>query len=488
MKRRSDSDPAIGSIKRVNSCVSSVAFIAGLMDGDVTLRKSEPCITDLQATAEDAVCHLQQVSVATDESASSTDNFFVEDSEEDIAIDLGPIKRIMISSRTEASASVNLGDYKTGVVFADSSLHIDLRNRFHPERPLRVTTIHDTLVEAGIHERCTLFELEQELPSRSSESAFLNNDDFLRVHLPGYLQRLEKLSGCTCQDALDADAQQFQSVFLTSDSVRLAKNAAASLCRLVSKVVDGDLDNGFAVIRPPGHHAEPGMAGGYCIVNNVAVAAAYARDYLGVGKVLIVDWDVHHGNGTQAAFLKDPNVMYISVHRWQGGNFYPYQSSGGPTAVGVDQGLGFNVNVGWNRKGMGDNEYYATWNKIVMPLAYEYKPDLILVSAGFDAATGDMGECHVTPECFGNLTQSLMTLTNGKLVCSLEGGYVRSVLGQCVLRVVEALLNRCHDHQEEHIGLDDIDASAAASIRATMASQRSFWQCIQEDSRFLATD
>ena len=149
--------------------------------------------------------------------------------------------------------------------------------------------------------------------------------------------------------------------------------------------------------------------------------------------------------------------------------------------VGVDQGLGFNVNVGWNRKGMGDDEYYAAWNKVVMPLACEYEPDLVLVSAGFDAAIGDMGECHVTPECFGHLTQSLMTLSNGKVVCTLEGGYIRSVLGKCVLRVVEALLNRRHDHQEENVDLDDIDVSAAASIRATMASQRSYWQCIRQD-------
>ena len=482
----SDSEPTIGSIKRANSSISCLPLTDMLKDGGIVHGKSEPCMADL-STTEDTVRHVKQVSVSTDESACASDIFFIEDFEEDITVDLSSIKEIRLSSQTELFAPVkpsspfDAGDYKTGIVFEDSRLHVDSRNRFHPERPLRVTTIRDALVEAGIHERCALFECEQELPPQSSELSFLSNDDFLRVHLPGYLQRLEKLSGCTCQDALDADAQQFQSVFLTSDSVRLAKNAAASLCRLVAKVVTGDLDNGFAVIRPPGHHAEPGMAGGYCIVNNVAVAAAYARDYLGVGKVLIVDWDVHHGNGTQAAFLKDPNIMYVSVHRWQGGNFYPFQRSGGPTVVGVDQGLGFNVNVGWNRKGMGDDEYYAAWNKIVMPLAFEYEPDLVLVSAGFDAAIGDVGDCHVTPECFGHLTQSLMTLTKGKVVCTLEGGYIRSVLGKCVLRVVEALLNRRHDHQEENVDLDDIDVSAAASIRATMASQRSYWQCIRQD-------
>lgn len=297
---------------------------------------------------------------------------------------------------------------------------------------------------------------------------------------------LDKLSGCSCHDTLDREAQQYKSIFFTKDSVSEAKNATASLCRLVSKVVQDDLDNGFAVIRPPGHHAEPGVAGGYCVINNVAVAAAYARERLGVEKVLIVDWDVHHGNGTQRIFLKDPNVMYFSVHRWQGGNFFPFLMNGGPTTVGIDDGVGYNVNVGWNRKGMGDDEYEAVWEKVLMPMARDYKPDLVLVSAGFDAADGDMGECRVSPECFGDLTRSLKTLANGKVVCTLEGGYVRSVLGKCVSAVVEALLERKTDDEQDNAEdnedlLNEIDASAAKSIRTTISAHRLYWKCFKDD-------
>jgi histone deacetylase 6 len=223
------------------------------------------------------------------------------------------------------------------------------------------------------------------------------------------------------------------------------------------------------------------MAGGYCIINNVAVAAAYARDVLGVGKVLIVDWDVHHGNGTQAAFLHDPTVMYMSVHRYEGGNYYPFHRKGGPTTIGIDQGVGYNINVGWSRKGMGDDEYYAAWNTIVLPIAREYQPDLVLISAGFDAADGDIGDCHVSAECFGNLTRALMTITNGKVVCALEGGYHRSVLQECILSVTEALLERDNRIVEPimDMDLDSIDVNAARDIGFTMAAHKEFWKCLR---------
>jgi acetoin utilization deacetylase AcuC-like enzyme len=208
-----------------------------------------------------------------------------------------------------------------------------------------------------------------------------------------HLTRLDTLANCDCCDKLDREAEQYKSIYFAKGSVSEAKAAAASLCRLVTKVVDDDLDNGFAIIRPPGHHAEPGMAGGYCIINNVAVAAAYAREKLGVKPVLIVDWDVHHGNGTQSIFLNDPDVLYFSVHRWHRGCFFPFLQNGGPTNVGIDEGKGFNVNVGWTRKGMGDAEYLAVWEKLLMPMATEFQPELVLVSAGFDAAIGDMGKC-----------------------------------------------------------------------------------------------
>jgi histone deacetylase 6 len=329
-------------------------------------------------------------------------------------------------------------------------------------------------------------------------SSFLNDDDYLRVHLPGYMKRLDHWRRGTTCNCLEAEASQFQSIYLTEDSVDAAKRAAASLCHLVQQVVGvattknkHKLDHGFAIIRPPGHHAAPGLAGGYCLINNVAVAAAYAKHRFGIQRVLIVDWDVHHGNGTQSIFTNDPNVLYFSVHR-HGRQFFPYLESSGPSYIGVAKGS--NVNVGWSRKGMGDDEYYAAWHHLLLPMAQEFDPNLILISAGFDAADGDAaGDCHVSPEGFATLTRSLKTISTLKtnnccgIVAALEGGYVQSILGKCVTSVVQTLLENNNnnemtttdDNSSTSISLDDIDPVAATNIRATMAAHKPYWKCFQ---------
>lgn len=214
------------------------------------------------------------------------------------------------------------------------------------------------------------------------------------------------------------------------------------------------------------------------------MAASYARVKLDVKKVLIVDWDVHHGNGTQSIFLEDPNVLYFSVHRYER-NFFPFSSNGGPSVVGSKEGVGFNVNVAWTSKYMGDDEYQAVWDHILMPIAKLFQPDLVLVSAGFDCARGDVGECLVTPEGFSQLTRKLMTLAKGKVVCALEGGYVVSVLSRCVEAVLSAMVDKegflayKNQTQVSH-RLDDslkyIDQSAAQSIRSTIFHQNKFWK------------
>lgn len=401
----------------------------------------------------------------------------------------------------------NSCDNHTGLVFESGSMHFDRHNRFHKERPLRITSVHDHLSKLkpggddsnkSILERCHLLESREnrgenrgENVNETPEDLWLDDDDYLRVHLPGYMQRLDRISKCNCDNRLDIEAEQFKSIYFTSDSVREAKAAASSLCLLVSDVVSGRLDNGFAVIRPPGHHAEPSLAGGYCVINNVAVAAAYARDKLGAKKVLIVDWDVHHGNGTQKCFIRDPNVLYFSVHRYHGGNFFPFLDHGGPTNIGNGLGKGRNINVGWNDKKMGDDEYLVVWEKLLMPIANEFNPDLVLVSSGFDAARGDMGECDVTPECFARLTRRLKTLANGKVVFALEGGYVRSVLCKCVESVLLALLDvksdeKCkeelrvfHSNLGELEMLDCINPSAAKSIQETIKVHSEYWNCLK---------
>lgn len=503
MKRRISSDQSFGSaFKRRSSSLFSIATI----DEDAAsspFASARPSEQSLPGKSR----HLRSVTLSspysseTEGSSDSTDGFFIEDEEEFVKNDVllqtktnfffSGTTLIEPSEATEAVEPIKpvqeeTGDLQTGLVFEAGAQHYDRHNRFHKERPLRVTSVMEHLTQSKLQDRCQF--LSNESSESSPEKVFLEDEDYLRVHLPGYMQRLDKLSNCTCCDRLDREAEQFKSIYFTPDSVKEAKKAATSLCRLVSQVIRGDLDNGFALIRPPGHHAEPGLAGGYCVINNVAVAAAYAREKMGVRKVLIVDWDVHHGNGTQNIFINDPDVLYFSVHRE---NFFPFLPNSGASNVGLNKGAGYNVNVGWSRKGMGDDEYLAVWETILMPIAREYQPDLVMVSAGFDAALGDMGDCHVTPECFGRLTRSLMTLADGKVVCALEGGYVRSVLGKCVESVISNLLDRksceisekeAKQDQSDRDGddiLSSIDATAAKNIRSTMAAHQPFWTCFQ---------
>jgi acetoin utilization deacetylase AcuC-like enzyme len=174
----------------------------------------------------------------------------------------------------------------------------------------------------------------------------------------------------------------------------------------------------------------------------------------GVPKVLIVDWDIHHGNGTQRAFLSDPSVLYFSVHRYDHGRFFP--GTGNPCVVGQGPGEGFTINVAWEGGGMGDREYLAVWRRLLLPVARAFAPQLVLVSAGFDGADGDeMGGCRVTPGGFGAMTRALVEgvpSAGGRVVLALEGGYKLSVLSQCVEACLEALLVEEEEEKKEEDG------------------------------------
>ncbi|KAG8311280.1 Histone deacetylase 7 [Homalodisca vitripennis] len=197
-----------------------------------------------------------------------------------------------------------------------------------------------------------------------------------------------------------------------------ARMAVGCVVDLAFKTATGDVKNGMAVVRPPGHHAEASQAMGFCFFNSVAIATRLLQQRLDLRRILIVDWDVHHGNGTQQVFYDDHRVLYLSIHRHDDGNFFP--GTGGPTECGTGAGLGFNVNVAWSgglNPAMGDAEYLAAFRTIVMPIAKEFEPEVVMVSAGFDAATGHpppLGGYKLSPACFGYMTQQLMQLAHGK--------------------------------------------------------------------------
>lgn len=307
------SSPDARPLKRANSSLFSIATLVDQVDcsGASSSSAEDRAISGLAGGRLDGGGAEEESSACDDDgddlappddfassSCSSSDVGEQEDDENDLVGSASSAQHAPIRSTPERS------DNRTGLVFESGSRHFDRHNRLHKERPLRITAVRDYLAKAKpkeneqtVYERCQLLEgrgedgTAIEESRKTPEGIWLDDDDYLRVHLPGYMRRLDRISKCNCHSRLDVEAEQYKSIYFTNDSVREAKAAASSLCNLVSRVASGELDNGFAVIRPPGHHAEPGLAGGYCVINNIAVAAAYAREKLGVKKILIVDWD-----------------------------------------------------------------------------------------------------------------------------------------------------------------------------------------------------
>ncbi|XP_075237492.1 histone deacetylase 4 isoform X2 [Lycorma delicatula] len=268
-----------------------------------------------------------------------------------------------------------------------------------------------------------------------------------------------------------------------------ARMAVGCVIDLAYKTATGEIKNGMAVVRPPGHHAETSQAMGFCFFNSVAIAARLLQRRLDM-KILIVDWDVHHGNGTQQMFYEDRRILYLSLHRHDDGNFFP--GTGGPTECGAGSGIGFNVNVAWSgglNPPMGDAEYLAAFRTVVMPIAREFAPHIILVSAGFDAATGHpppLGGYKLSPACFGFMTQQLMQLADGKVVLSLEGGYDLPAICDSAEECVRALLG----DEPKAISEEELrrppNQNAIDTLQKTIAIQLSRWPVLKKTAHTVA--
>jgi acetoin utilization deacetylase AcuC-like enzyme len=292
---------------------------------------------------------------------------------------------------------------KTGILRDNSFLDHDM-GAYHPESPQRLEAIYDMLAEPDMQGVFT------EIPARKAIK-----EELKLVHSAEYIDLIASSDG---KDSMYLDGDTRTS----AGTYNAALLAAGGLCEAISLVTSGDINNAFALVRPPGHHAERDRAMGFCIFNNAAIGACYARKYLGLKRIMIVDWDLHHGNGTQHAFEDDPSVLYFSTHQFP---FYP--GTGSYREAGTGKGEGFTLNVPLTA-GFGDAEFVMIFEKIFAPVAREFKPDLIIVSAGFDIYEKDpLGGMEVTPKGFAGLTASLMDAANecchGKLVMTLEGGY-----------------------------------------------------------------
>ncbi|KAG9151583.1 hypothetical protein Leryth_021902 [Lithospermum erythrorhizon] len=265
------------------------------------------------------------------------------------------------------------------------------------------------------------------------------------VHSKKHIELVKGISSKKFDSRRNSIAMKFNSIYFNKGSTEAAYLAAGSVIEAAERVAEGDLDSAFAVVRPPGHHAEVDQPMGFCLFNNVAIATNFLlneRADLGIKKILIVDWDVHHGNGTQKMFYKDPRVLFFSVHRHEYGSFYPAGDDGSYIMVGEGPGAGYNINVPWQNGRCGDADYLAVWEHVLIPVAKEFNPDLIFVSAGFDAAINDpLGGCRVTPDGYAVMLKQLMEFANGKIVMALEGGYNLDSLANSALSCVQVLLN-----------------------------------------------
>ncbi len=324
----------------------------------------------------------------------------------------------------------------------------------HVESPQRLQVIYDMLDQADMADK---FVAISPRPATHEELAW--------IHSESHIQRVTATDGKP-HASLDPDTQT------TALSCQAATLAAGGLFCLIDKIFDNTVRNGFALVRPPGHHAERDRAMGFCLFNNVALGAMYAMHTYSVKRVLIVDWDLHHGNATQNSFYADPAVLYFSTQQFP---YYP--GSGDLTEVGRGEGKGFTVNVPL-QPGHGDKEFYQIFKQILSPIASAFKPEFILVSAGFDTYVDDpLGGMKVTPIGYAALTRILMDLAktccSERLAITLEGGYHLEGLRESAKAVIKELT---HDSILTQADIESLEKGPAPPIiKEVIQAQRPYW-------------
>ncbi|HEV3112971.1 MAG TPA: histone deacetylase [Candidatus Binataceae bacterium] len=291
--------------------------------------------------------------------------------------------------------------------------------RGHPERPERVKVLLD--MADGLHR-----ERLERIGPREATSAEI---ELCHDHL--YVALVRQTAARASYD-FDPDTHASPATYQTS------LLAAGGILTAVEAVLEGAADNGFAIVRPPGHHALPDHAMGFCIFNNVAIAAAYLTQVKGLKRVMILDWDVHHGNGTQEIFYNSPQVLYCSLHQ-----FPHYPGTGSVREIGVDEGRGYTVNLPLPAT-FGDPEYLSAFDRVILPIGRQFQPDFLLVSAGFDCHFRDpLADMRVTEQGFVAMARQLKRLAaeccQGRMALALEGGYDLQALASSARDVIEEL-------------------------------------------------
>ena len=311
---------------------------------------------------------------------------------------------------------------KTGLVYDPRYLEHDM-GAGHPESPNRLRAIMQQLEQTG-----TLKQLTRIEPRRAED------EWITQVHTLRYVASLAEHAPASGRVSLDADTS------MSPGSLTAAYLAAGGVLAAVDAIMSKQVDHAFCAVRPPGHHAEANRAMGFCLFNNVAIVTRYVQRRHGLQRVLIVDWDVHHGNGTQHSFEDDPSVLFFSTHQ-----FPHYPGTGRDSERGRGPGEGFTINVPMEA-GEGDEEYRRVFQQVLVPAAEAFKPDFVVISAGFDAHKDDpLASMELTQAGYAELTGIVVGIAkrhaHGRILSSLEGGYNLPALAASVDSHLTALLH-----------------------------------------------
>jgi acetoin utilization deacetylase AcuC-like enzyme len=367
----------------------------------------------------------------------------------------GARKRARLSESGEGDGASRLLHYNSGVslvIFTSDRFADHLTPPGHPERVERAEVMQAVTVE------CQRRGLEVLKPRAATR------DELTRVHDPEYVSAVSETAGRAV--ALDQDT------FTSPDSVEVATLAAGAAAGAVDHVLDsGPGSRAFALVRPPGHHAGRNRAMGFCLFNNVAIAAAHAR-FRGLSRVAVVDFDVHHGNGTQDTFYDDASVLFISSHQFP---YYP--GTGAAEEIGAGAGRGFTVNLPLE-VGATDGDYELVYAAVVAPVLRQFRPELILLSAGFDAFRDDpLGGMRVNADQFGRLVAIIAGVadecSSGRVVAVVEGGYDLPGLAACLRSTIRALAGEASVDDFARPG--DAASRGRATLHAVSEHLRSFW-------------
>jgi acetoin utilization deacetylase AcuC-like enzyme len=359
--------------------------------------------------------------------------------------------QLIMEGREDTASMERVGVYVDPIFIAHRT------GPFHPESPQRLEVLYSMLEEDEVSRLC------KRLQSRKAE-----REEITLIHSSSHFDRVAETAGIP-QSYLDADTQT------SEDSFNAALHAAGAVLDGIDLIMSGSMRNIFALVRPPGHHAEGNRAMGFCLFNNIAIGALYAIEKYTLERVLIIDWDLHHGNGTQHSFYGDQRVLYFSTHQFP---FYPGTGDFGETGSGRGRGFSVNVPLGM---GYGDADFSRIFVEVLEPIADLYKPQLVLVSAGFDTHFDDpLGGMKMTLDGYATLTGIIQHITRkhteAKLLLTLEGGYSLSGLRDSVRAVIEQLAGT-RQAEDETAEITGHDRSTDRIIETVAQVQREFWSC-----------